>query len=170
MKLNKQLRKIHYWISPFIFIPILIILSTGVLLQLKKQSDWVQPPIQQGVSNIPSIEFQQMLEAAKSVPEAEINSWDDIDRIDVRPEKGISKIRSNNQWEIQIDNQTNEILLVEYRRSDIIESIHDGSFFTDYVKFGWFLPTAVLLIVMSISGIYMFLLPLFMKRKKVKLK
>ncbi len=170
MKLNKQLRKIHYWISPFIFIPILIILSTGILLQLKKQSDWIQPPIQQGVSNIPSIEFQQMLEAAKSVPEAEINSWDDIDRIDVRPEKGISKIRSNNQWEIQIDNQTNEILLVEYRRSDIIESIHDGSFFTDYVKFGWFLPTAVLLIVMSISGIYMFLLPLFMKRKKVKLK
>ena len=59
---------------------------------------------------------------------------------------------------------------MEYRRSDIIESIHDGSFFTDYVKFGWFLPTAVLLIVMSISGIYMFLLPLFMKRKKVKLK
>ena len=170
MKLNKQLRKIHYWISPFIFIPILIILSTGILLQLKKQSDWIQPPIQQGVSNIPSIEFQQMLEAAKSVPEAEINSWDDIDRIDVRPEKGISKIRSNNQWEIQIDNQTNEILLVEYRRSDIIESIHDGSFFTDYVKFGWFLPTAVLLIVMSISGLYMFLLPLFMKRKKVKLK
>tara|TARA_B100000029_G_scaffold85276_1_gene75769 strand:+ start:104 stop:616 length:513 start_codon:yes stop_codon:yes gene_type:complete len=170
LKLNKQLRKIHYWISPFIFIPILIILSTGILLQLKKQSDWIQPPIQQGVSNIPSIEFQQMLEAAKSVPEAEINSWDDIDRIDVRPEKGISKIRSNNQWEIQIDNQTNEILLVEYRRSDIIESIHDGSFFTDYVKFGWFLPTAVLLIVMSISGIYMFLLPLFMKRKKVKLK
>ncbi len=170
MKLNKQLRKIHYWISPFIFIPILIILSTGILLQLKKQSDWIQPPIQQGVSNIPSIEFQQMLEAAKSVPEAEINSWDDIDRIDVRPEKGISKIRSNNQWEIQIDNKTNEILLVEYRRSDIIESIHDGSFFTDYVKFGWFLPTAVLLIVMSISGIYMFLLPLFMKRKKVKLK
>ena len=170
MKLNKQLRKIHYWISPFIFIPILIILSTGILLQLKKQSDWIQPPIQQGVSNIPSIEFQQMLEAAKSVPEAEINSWDDIDRIDVRPEKGISKIRSNNQWEIQIDNQTKEILSVEYRRSDMIESIHDGSFFTDYVKFGWFLPTAILLIFMSISGIYMFLLPLFMKRKKAKLK
>ena len=170
MKLNKQLRKIHYWISPFIFIPILIILSTGILLQLKKQSDWIQPPIQQGVSNIPSIEFEEMLEAAKSVPEAEINSWEDIDRIDVRPDKGISKIRSNNQWEIQIDNQTKEILSVEYRRSDVIESIHDGSFFTDYVKFGWFLPAAILLIFMSISGIYMFLLPLFMKRKKAKLK
>ena len=110
MKPNKQIRKIHYWISPFIFIPILIILSTGILLQLKKQSDWIQPPIQQGVSNIPSIEFEEMLEAAKSVLEAEINSWEDIDRIDVRPDKVISKIRSNNQWEIQIDNQTKEIL------------------------------------------------------------
>ena len=170
MKLNKQLRKIHYWISPFIFIPILIILSTGILLQLKKQSDWIQPPIQQGVSNIPSIEFEEMLEAAKSELEAEINSWEDIDRIDVRPDKGISKIRSNNQWEIQIDNQTKEILSVEYRRSDLIATIHDGSFFSDYVKFGWFLPAAILLIFMSISGIYMFLLPLFMKRKKAKLK
>ena len=52
----------------------------------------------------------------------------------------------------------------------MIESMHDGSFFTDYVKFGWFFPTAILLIFMSISGIYMFLLPLFMKRKKAKLK
>ncbi len=58
MKLNKQLRKLHYWISPFIFLPVLVIFSTGVLLQLKKQSDWIQPPIQQGVNSTPSVQFE----------------------------------------------------------------------------------------------------------------
>jgi len=110
------------------------------------------------------------LDAAKSVPEAEVKSWDDIDRIDIRPDKGIAKIRSNNHWEIQIDSKTAEVFSVKYRRSDIIESVHDGSFFTDYVKFGWFLPTGILLIVVSISGIYMFLLPLMLRNKRGRLK
>ena len=59
---------------------------------------------------------------------------------------------------------------MNYRRSDIIESVHDGSLFTDYVKFGWFLPTGILLIVLSISGIYMFLLPLMIRKKRTRLK
>ena len=105
-----------------------------------------------------------------NTPVANIKSWEDIDRIDIRPDKGIAKIRSNNHWEIQIDSETAEIFSVNYRRSDIIESVHDGSFFTDYVKFGWFLPTGILLIVVSISGIYMFLLPLMIKRKRTRLK
>ena len=168
MKLNKQLRKIHYWISPFIFIPILLILSTGILLQLKKQSDWIQPPIQQGVSNIPSIEFQQMLEAAKSVPEAEINSWDDIDRLDVRISKGIVKVRSNNRWEIQIDTYSGKVIQVAYRRSDIIEQIHDGSWFHDKAKLWIFLPSGIILFVLWITGFYMFLLPYIIKGRKNK--
>ncbi len=66
-----------------------MIFSTGVLLQLKKQSDWIQPPIQQGVNSTPSVQFEEILEAAKSIPEAEIESWADIDRVDVRPNDGI---------------------------------------------------------------------------------
>lgn len=169
MKLNKKIRQIHYWISPFIIIPVMLIFTTGVLLQLKKQSNWIQPSIDRISSNKPTM-LKSYLDAAKSVPEAEVKSWDDIDRIDIRPDKGIAKIRSNNHWEIQIDSKTAEVFSVKYRRSDIIESVHDGSFFTDYVKFGWFLPTGILLIIVSISGIYMFLLPLMLRNKKGRLK
>jgi hypothetical protein len=167
--LNKKIRQIHYWISPFIIIPVMLIFTTGVLLQLKKQSNWIQPSIDRISSNKPTM-LKSYLDAAKSVPEAEVKSWDDIDRIDIRPDKGIAKIRSNNHWEIQIDSKTAEVFSVKYRRSDIIESVHDGSFFTDYVKFGWFLPTGILLIIVSISGIYMFLLPLMLRNKKGRLK
>ncbi len=147
----------------------MLIFTTGVLLQLKKQSNWIQPSIDRISSNKPTM-LKSYLDAAKSVPEAEVKSWDDIDRIDIRPDKGIAKIRSNNHWEIQIDSKTAEVFSVKYRRSDIIESVHDGSFFTDYVKFGWFLPTGILLIIVSISGIYMFLLPLMLRNKRGRLK
>ena len=146
----------------------MLIFTTGVLLQFKKQSNWIQPNVERTSTNKPTM-LSSYLEAAKSVPEAEIKSWDDISRIDIRPEKGIAKIRSKNHWEIQIDSKTAEIFSVNYRRSDIIEAVHDGSFFTDYVKFGWFLPTGILLIVVSISGIYMFLLPLMIRNKRGKL-
>ena len=169
MKLNKKIRQIHYWISPFIIVPVILIFTTGVLLQLKKQSNWIQPSIDKVSSNKPTM-LASYLEAAKSIPEAEVESWDDINRIDIRPDKGIAKIRSKNHWEIQIDSETAEIFSVNYRRSDIIESVHDGSFFTDYVKFGWFLPTGILLIVVSISGIYMFLLPLMIRNKRGRLE
>lgn len=168
MNLNKQTRKLHYWISPIIFIPVVIIFSTGVLLQFKKQSNWVQPNIEITSDSKP-VMLNPYLESAKTVAEAEISSWDNIDRIDIRPDKGIAKIRSKNNWEIQLDLETSEIYSVNYRRSDIIESIHDGSFFTDYIKFGVFFPTGILMIVLSFTGIYMFIIPILRKRKKGKI-
>ena len=140
---NKWTRKTHYWGSFIALLPVLIIIVTGIFLQL--------------------------LEAAKSVPEAEINSWDDIDRLDVRIKKGIVKVRSNNRWEIQIDTHSGEVTQVAYRRSDLIEQIHDGSWFHDKVKLLIFLPSAIILFVLWITGFYMFLLPYIVKwRKKLK--
>jgi len=167
LSLNKQIRKIHYWISPIIFIPVVIIFTTGILLQFKKQSNWIQPNTEIISDSKPEV-LSSYLEVSKNVIEAEISGWDDIDRIDIRPSRGIAKIRSINSWEIQIDLETLEIYSVSYRRSDIIESIHDGSFFTDYVKFGLFVPSGILLIFLSFTGIFMFLLPIFRKKKKGK--
>tara|TARA_X000001036_G_C20673646_1_gene803349 strand:- start:1154 stop:1660 length:507 start_codon:yes stop_codon:yes gene_type:complete len=167
LSLKKQTRKLHYWISPIIFIPVIIIFSTGVLLQFKKQSNWVQPNLKITSDSKP-VMLNLYLETAKTVSEAEISSWDDIDRIDIRPNKGIAKIRSKNNWEIQLDLESADIYSVSFRRSDIIESVHDGSFFSDYVKFGLFLPSGILLIVLSFTGIYMFIIPILKNRKKGK--
>lgn len=167
MSINKQTRKLHYWISPIIFIPIVIIFSTGVLLQFKKQSNWIQPNVVITSKSKP-VMLNSYLESAKTVSEAKIYSWNDIDRIDIRPNKGIAKIRSKNNWEIQLDIESAEIYSVSFRRSDIIESVHDGSFFSDYVKFGLFFPSGILLIVLSFTGIYMFIVPILRKKKKGK--
>ena len=165
MSFRKKIRQIHYWVSPIVIIPIIIIVSSGIMLQLKKQLNWVQPNIEITSSSQPII-LQSYLDAAKSVKEANISSWDDIERIDIRPDKGIAKIKSKNNWEIQIDIETTEIYATNYRRSDVIESIHDGSFFSEIVKYGWFLPSGILLLILSLTGIYMFFIPILKRRKK----
>ena len=141
--------------------------ASGVLLQLKKQSNWIQPNVEVTSSSKP-IMLQSYLDAVSTVKEANISSWDDIERIDIRPSKGIAKIKSKNNWEIQIDIETSEIYAANYRRSDIIESIHDGSFFSDIVKYGWFLPSGVLLLILSLTGIYMFFIPILSRRRRNK--
>lgn len=143
----------------------MIVIATGILLILKKEIEWVQPPSARGEGNIPEISFEQIINTAKQVEEAGITGWPDIDRLDVRPGKGIVKIRAKNQWEIQIDHQTMEILQVAYRRSDFIESIHDGSYFHDLAKLGLFLPCAIILFVLWITGLYLFLTTHFAKQK-----
>ena len=141
--------------------------SSGIMLQLKKQSNWIQPNVEVTSSSKP-VMLQSYLDAVSTVKEANISSWDDIERIDIRPDKGIAKIKSKNNWEIQIDIETSGIYANNYRRSDIIESIHDGSFFSEVVKYGWFLPSGILLLALSLTGIYMFFIPILKKRKRNK--
>jgi hypothetical protein len=139
--------------------------SSGILLQLKKQSNWIQPNVET-VSSSKPIMLQSYLDAVSTIEEANISSWDDIERIDIRPGKGIAKIKSKNNWEIQIDIESSEVYAVNYRRSDIIESIHDGSFFSEVVKYGWFLPSGILLLMLSLTGIYMFFIPILKRRRR----
>ena len=166
MKMPRLNRLIHRWGSIVIALPTLVVLVSGVALQLKKQSDWIQPATQVGSQQPPELSFAQILQVAKTVPEAQVQDWDDIDRLDVRPGKGMLKVRCKNRWEIQLDTTSGEILQVAFRRSDLIESIHDGSFIGDIVKLGIFLPTAIVLLVLWGTGIYLFFLPRLAKRRK----
>jgi hypothetical protein len=154
-KLNRQ---IHYWGSAIIIIPVVIVIGSGLLLQVKKQFPWVQPKTEKTQARDLTLSFDQILLAAKTVEKANISSWKDVDRLDVRPSKGVTKIRAKNSWEIQIHNDTAKVLAVNYRRSDVIEAIHDGSWFHDDAKLWLFLPAAIILLVLSLTGLYMFLI------------
>ncbi len=159
MKLSKLSRNLHRWGSILALAPMMIIIVSGVVLQLKKDVAYIQPPTQRGTGTQPSIGFDRILEVARTVPQARIASWDDIDRLDVRPGKGVVKVRGKNGWEIQIDAQSGEVLQVALRRSDLIESIHDGSYFHDSFKLWVFLPAGLLLAVLVITGFHLFILP-----------
>ena len=164
--LNWWMRKLHRWGAILIALPLLLVIVSGLLLQVKKQVSWVQPPTSRGVERIPSVTWDTILDTAIANQHSEVQSWNDIDRLDVRPSKGIIKVRCNNRWELQIDAATGEEVSSAYRRSDFIESLHDGSFFSDTAKLWVFLPNGLVLFALWGTGMYLWYLPIGAKRKK----
>jgi len=83
-------------------------------------------------------------------------------------DKGLVKVKAKNHWEVQIDTYTGDIIQVAYRRSDIIEDIHDGSWFHKNIKYWLFFPSGISLLVLWVTGFYMIVLPFAIKMRKKK--
>lgn len=168
MKLNVLLRKTHYWGSLFIMLQMGLIIGAGLLLMLKKEITWIQPATQKGIERVeaPSLGIDTLFAKAKMVPELAVENWHELSRVDIKPNKGIAKFVSYNNWEAQLDTKSGAVLQVAYRRSDIIESLHDGSYFADWVKLYIFFPSGVILLILWATGIYLFFLPRFKRRRK----
>ena len=149
-------RKFHYWAAGIVVLPALLVFSTGLLLQLKKQVAWVQPAEQRASAGSPTLSLAAVLEAARAAPAAGVQSWDDIERVDLRPAKNLLKITTRSRIEIQLDAATGALLQVAPRRSDLIESLHDGSWFSDGTKLWLFLPTGFALFLLALSGFWLF--------------
>lgn len=171
MNWNRISRKLHSWAAIVAALPMLVVIGTGLLLQMKKQLPWVQPPTATGSPGAPQIGFAAILKSAAGAPEAGIATWEDIDRLDVRPGRGVIKVRAANGWEVQIDTTTGAILQTAFRRSDYIEAMHDGSFFHERAKLWIFLPSGLLLFSLWLTGLYLWLAPrlgrLFRRRRSV---
>ncbi len=160
-------RRLHYWAALAAALPLLLIIATGLLLQLKKQQAWIQPPeatpnnavdSQSGASELggPHLRIAELWQAARACPQMELTRWSQVRRIDLRPERGLAKVVAASGWEAQISLQDGQLLQCAPRRSDLIESLHDGSFFGgDLGKLGLFLPAGVLLLGLWLSGVYM---------------
>ena len=170
MSFKKINRSTHKWASIIVAIPLLIILVTGILLLVKKEFTYLQPPSAKGIINIPSISFEKILAQVKTVKETDVNTWEDIDRLDVRPSKGIIKVRAKSHWEIQLDSNTGEVLHVAYRRSDIIEQIHDGTYWQKNANLWLSLPVAIVVLLISLTGLFLFFYPYFKRFRKRRKK
>lgn len=164
--MNRWMRKLHRWGAVACAFPLLLVIVTGLLLQVKKQLTWVQPATRSGSVSQPEISFDRILEVALTVQEAEVRSWADIVRLDIQPKKGVAKVQCKNQWELQIDLGNADVLSSAYRRSDWIESLHDGSFFSDWAKLGVFLPSSLLLLSLWFTGAWLWWLPIQVRLRK----
>jgi uncharacterized iron-regulated membrane protein len=158
-------RKLHRWGAVGVALPFLLVLVTGILLQVKKQVPWVQPIEVRGEGKVPIVDFDSLLAVARSVPQAGIASWADVDRVDVRPSKGFAKIIGNTRWELQVDLASGRVLHSAYRRSDLIESLHDGSWFHDAAKLWIFLPVAIVVLGLWVTGMYLWAIPYLARRQ-----
>jgi uncharacterized iron-regulated membrane protein len=170
MKLNMLLRKIHYWGSLIIMAQMGLIIGAGLLLMLKKEVAWIQPPTQKGIERleVPALTINELFDRARAVPQLNVTSWEQLSRADIKPGKGVAKFVGENNWEVQIDTHSGDVLNVAFRRSDIIESLHDGSFFAGWVKLYIFFPSGIILLFLWGTGIYLFFLPRYKRMKKAR--
>lgn len=160
----KLLRKWHRWVSILIALPFLLTVVTGILLASRGFNTWVQPqynPPQSGLK----ISFEQMLAAARSVPEAQITDWKDVSQIDIRPKNGQIRVRAKNLWEIQVDGNTGEVLGAGVRRVSWLVSLHEGAQFGPWVRYGIFFPSAIAVLFLLMSGVALFFQPILNRRK-----
>lgn len=162
-RLIKGLRRIRVWhryLGLALALILIISAGTGILLALKKDVSALQPPTIKG-ENKNLADWKSLDELARLAENAlytaqSTQEGNPIKRLDVRPDKGMLKaIFKEDNWEVQIDGTTGKVLSVDVRHSDWIESLHDGSIFGDAFKLismnflGW----GVLLL--AISGFWL---------------
>ncbi|MBK5910622.1 hypothetical protein CCR85_03830 [Rhodothalassium salexigens] len=162
-------RKFHHWSSVIVAVPVIIMTVTGILLLLKKDIAWIQPSSQRGTAvGVPTQSLDTLFAAAAGVERAGLDHWNALDRVDIKPGKGIVKFIGENNWEVQVDTHSGEVLAVAYRRSGIIEALHDGTFFADWVKLYVFLPSGVILLLLWGTGLYLFFLTQNQRNRKAR--
>jgi uncharacterized iron-regulated membrane protein len=116
-----------------LFIFFFIVALSGLFLGWKKHSGGIiLAKSYQGTSTemkdwLPmDVLTQKAIESARASISPDFSP--EIDRIDVRPDKGMVKfIFVQGYWGVQLDAATGKLLHVERRRSDFIENVHDGS-------------------------------------------
>lgn len=173
-----SLRKFRNWhrlLGLFLSVFLLISAVTGILLSLKKDVDIIQPPSQKGVSKDlttwkPVSELAELATIAfhKEHPDQTENQ---VDRLDVRPSKGMAKVLfKEGNWEVQIDGTTGEVKSIAKRYSDWIESLHDGSIVNDVFKLVSMNLLGFGLILMISTGLWLWYGPKKYRKEKRKKK
>lgn len=167
----RQFRSYHKIVGLSIAFFVLISATTGILLAFKKNVALLQPPTQKGQSKEMS-EWKTLEDLAQIGTQGLLRvypnqSGNEIDRIDVRPSKGIVKILfKNGWWEVQVDGATGEVLSVSKRHSDWIEALHDGSIISELFKLISMNFLGLGLLVMLLTGIWLWYGP--KKYRKLK--
>lgn len=150
LKLKTSMLKYHYWLGWVVIIPWAFVISSGLLLQVRYEVPWVMPIQQQGQGTVPEIEFVQVLEKARQLPDYGVQEWQDVWRVYVYPNQGITTVRAKNRQELQIDSATAEVLQVAVRRTDWLEDIHEGKWMG--LNLWLFLPVHIVSLGLWITG------------------
>ncbi len=161
-------RKLHKWIAVPLFVFLTLIGATGLLLGIKKQTG-ILPSTQQG-SNLDQADWMSidaLLLQAQSFIQDSLKLSNKIDRLDIRPAKGVAKVVFKEHFtELQLDLATGKVLAINTRSSDFIEKLHDGSILdflfktnNDGFKLFYTICLSLGLMLLSFSGFWLWYNP-----------
>jgi uncharacterized iron-regulated membrane protein len=167
----RKTRPFHRFFGLVLSLLILISAGTGIFLSLKKEAEFLQPSSRQ--AEVTSLEDwlgidQLALKAQDALLDSLLIQNITIDRLDVRPDKGLAKVRFEDDWEVQIEGSTGKILNIGKRHADWIERIHDGSIISDGFKLVSMNLLGFGIIFLSLSGLWLWYGPKLVKRSRAR--
>jgi uncharacterized iron-regulated membrane protein len=174
-KNTRSLRKFHKWVSlPFVAF-LLVIGVTAILLAWKKQIGLI-PKTQKSQVEQPGewIAVEKIMATGQALVRDSLQKSDVIERVDIRPDKGIAKVVFKNHFtEVQVDGYSGKVLSVAQRNSDLVEKIHDGSILDflfapdgEISKIIYTTMTSLVLIFLGITGFFLWYYPHWIKKSK----
>jgi uncharacterized iron-regulated membrane protein len=178
-RLLRAFRNIHRITGATLFVLFFIIAFSGLMLGWKKHSNgYLLPNTQRGSATeleqwLPMHTLQAKAQQAviDSLPQGTSTA---IDRMDVRPAKGVVKVRfEGHHWGVQLDGATGEVLQIAKRRSDWMEALHDGSIIEaplgiggGYFKLFYTTVMGVALLLFTVTGFWLWYGPKVLRRQK----
>jgi uncharacterized iron-regulated membrane protein len=151
-----NIRALHRKLSLYTFIPLGIILLSGIVLQLRNQFEWIQPSLIETKADKSPLLAPQDLIQKLNLNEKE------IEQIIYKPSKNNASVRLKSGEEIQMNAQTGEVLKRAIRRTNLLIDIHQGSILGPFGQYGVYLLTGLGMIILYMTGLNL-LLP---RRKK----
>ncbi len=178
-KVLRIFRKLHRLTGTFLFAFFFVVAVSGLLLGWKKHTgDLLLAETRNGTSVnqaewLPLSEVSAKAQAyLRDSVSAELST--EIDRIDVRPGKGIAKILFTGHYQsLQVDLATGQIVNHETRRSDFIEHIHDGSLVDELMgwkkglfKLAYTTTMGLALLLFTVTGFWLWCGPKILRKQK----
>ncbi len=151
-----NIRALHRKLSLYTFIPLGIILVSGIVLQLRNQFEWIQPSLIETKADQSPLLAPQALIQKLNLNEKE------IEQIIYKPSKNNASVRLKSGEEIQLNAQTGDVLKRAIRRTNLLIDIHQGSILGPVGQYGIYLLTGLGMIILYLTGLNL-LLP---RRKK----
>jgi uncharacterized iron-regulated membrane protein len=171
---TRTYRRLHRFVAVPLFAFMFLIGLSGVLLGWKRQTG-LAPITQTALSTNPSnwISIDSLQKIA--ISQASLLQLDtQIERIDIRPDKGTAKVIFVKHYtELQLDCTTGKLLSKEKRLHDFVEHLHDGTIVDrllgtkhEQVKISYTTLTSTALMLLAFSGFWMWFNPRRMRRIK----
>ena len=126
LNLAKLCLRYHFWLALIVMVPWLIVIASGLVMQLRDQVPGITNALERGVSTTPTLSYPRVLEVARTIPELGVEGWSNIWRVYTYPSAGVIQIRTKRGVEAQLDASTGDVLLVATREKDFWEDLHEG--------------------------------------------
>jgi uncharacterized iron-regulated membrane protein len=157
----KLIRKYHRRLSIIFALPVLIIVVTGILLILRSKLGFIQTQAPK-VSPVSLEKVRSISEVIKSLPVDQKK----ISSIIYKPSKNLYAVRTKDYEEYFIHPETLEVLKKGPKMSTLLIQLHEGSFFSKWVRDYIFFPTSLVLLFLWGTGIMLFIYPKYIRGRK----